>query len=98
MWGPPRWRADPPPPARPPGRATIGWRVGRPAGRRSLGLKPVAIPAEMQRAQLLARLTDQIAFADEDLVRIPPQRLALGPVAPAHHRPSRAARPERQVL
>ena len=31
-WGPPRWRADPPPPARPPGRATIGWRVGPPAG------------------------------------------------------------------
>src|SRR6185503_1196609 len=26
--GPPRWRADPPPPARPPGRATIGWRIG----------------------------------------------------------------------
>ena len=30
--GPPRWRADPPPPARPPGRATIGWRIGPPAG------------------------------------------------------------------
>src|SRR5215218_8049603 len=26
LWGPPRWRADPPPPARPPGRATLGWR------------------------------------------------------------------------
>ena len=33
--GPPRWRADPPPPARPPGRATIGWRIGPPAGGRS---------------------------------------------------------------
>ena len=30
--GPPRWRADPPPPARPPGRAILGWRVGRRAG------------------------------------------------------------------
>src|SRR5215216_6653273 len=30
--GPPRWRADPLPPARPPGRATIGRRVGPPAG------------------------------------------------------------------
>jgi len=30
--GPPRWRADPPPPARRPGRATIGWRIGPPAG------------------------------------------------------------------
>src|SRR4051812_49542877 len=28
----PRWRPDPAPPARPPGRATIGWRVGPPAG------------------------------------------------------------------
>src|SRR3954471_12826876 len=28
----PRWRADPAPPARPPGRATVGWRVGPPAG------------------------------------------------------------------
>src|ERR671934_1087255 len=32
LGGPPRWRADPPPPARPPKRATIGWRVGPPAG------------------------------------------------------------------
>ena len=30
--GPPRWRADPRPPARPPGRATLGWRVGPSAG------------------------------------------------------------------
>src|SRR5215207_10852406 len=30
--GPPRWRADPVPPARPPGRAIIGRRVGSPAG------------------------------------------------------------------
>src|SRR3954470_21466438 len=28
----PRWRADPSPSARPPGRATVGWRVGPPAG------------------------------------------------------------------
>src|SRR5919197_4351572 len=32
LGGPPRWRADGPPPARPLGRATIGWRVGPPAG------------------------------------------------------------------
>ena len=46
--GPPRWRADPPPPARPPGRATLGWRVGPLSGRRRSGLKPVAIATEMQ--------------------------------------------------
>jgi hypothetical protein len=60
--GPPRWRADPPPPARPPGRATIGWRVGPPGGRRPLGLKPIAVPAEVQRPQPLARLTDQVTL------------------------------------
>jgi hypothetical protein len=33
LWspGPPRWRADPPPPARR-SRATLGWRVGPSAG------------------------------------------------------------------
>src|SRR3954447_21533305 len=34
LGGPPRWRADPRPPARPPGRATIGWAAGPPSGRR----------------------------------------------------------------
>jgi len=33
-----------------------------------LGLKPVAVPAEVQGAQLLAGLADQVAFADEDLI------------------------------
>jgi hypothetical protein len=33
-----------------------------------LGLKPVAVPAGVQRPQLLARLADQVVFADEDLV------------------------------
>src|SRR4051812_3492996 len=34
LWGrgPPRWRADPPPPAPPPGGAPLGGRVGPPAG------------------------------------------------------------------
>src|SRR5215207_8455493 len=67
-WGPPRWQADPPPPARPPGRATLGWRVGPASGRRALRLQPVAVAAEVQRAQLLARLSDQVALADQDLV------------------------------
>src|SRR3954469_24587544 len=31
IWRPPRWRADPPPPARR-SRATLGWRVGPSAG------------------------------------------------------------------
>jgi hypothetical protein len=31
--GPPRWRAVPRPPARPPGGATLGWRVGPVSGR-----------------------------------------------------------------
>ena len=32
-WSAPGARADPPPPARPPGRATLGWRVGPRTGR-----------------------------------------------------------------
>src|SRR5215207_126401 len=35
-WGPPGWRADPPPPARPPGRATIRVASRRASGRRRL--------------------------------------------------------------
>jgi hypothetical protein len=66
--GPPHWRADPPPPARPPGRAILRWRVGPVSGRRRSELKPVAVPAEMQRTQLVAGLADQVAFADQDLV------------------------------
>jgi hypothetical protein len=33
-----------------------------------LGLKPVAVLAEVQGAQLLAGLADEVGFADEDLV------------------------------
>jgi hypothetical protein len=33
-----------------------------------LGLKPVAVPAEVQGAELLAGGADEVAFADEDLV------------------------------
>src|SRR3954469_11852412 len=40
--GPPRWRADPQPPARPPERATLRWRVGRCA--RSRWRPPTAPP------------------------------------------------------
>src|SRR3954471_6899471 len=94
---PPRWRADPPPPARR-SRATLGWRVGPVSGRQASGLKPVAVAPEVQRAQLLARLSDQVAFADQDLVGIPRQRLALAAVAPARDRAASAARPKREIL
>ena len=33
-----------------------------------LGLKPVAVPAEVQGLELLAGLAEQVAFADQDLV------------------------------
>jgi hypothetical protein len=33
-----------------------------------LGLKPVAVPAEVQGPELLAGLAEQVAFADQDLV------------------------------
>src|SRR5215207_10014597 len=96
--GPPRWRADPPPPARPPGRAMIGWRVGPASGRRALRPQPVVVPSEVHRAQLLARLSEQVALAEQDLVREPREGFIFGAVAPAHDRPARAARPERQLL
>src|SRR5215207_9148143 len=62
--GPPRWRADPPPPARPPGRATIGWRVGPASGRRRLrGLVEVLV-----------------GLVDRALVDVGLDGLALGPL------------------
>src|SRR4051812_50018017 len=74
LWsrGPPRWRADPPPPARPPGRATIGGRVGPARRRRPLGLQPVAVPAEMPVAKLPAGPPQPGALADPDPLRLSP--------------------------
>ena len=61
--GPPRWRADPPPPARR-SRATLGWRVGPSAGGDRQDCSPLR-SHEVQRARLLPTLTDQVAFADQ---------------------------------
>jgi hypothetical protein len=67
------------PATRTPARPCHPWVAGRPvSGRRRLGLMPVAVPAELQGPQLLARLAEQIAFADQDLVGVPRPRLALG--------------------
>ena len=67
-------------------------------GRDPLRLKPVTVSAKMQRPELLARLAQQIALADQDLVAVPTKRLALGAVAPADHRTAAGHRTERQVL
>jgi hypothetical protein len=65
LWaaGPPGWRADRPA-TRTPIRACEHPVAGRPARRAAavLGLQPVAIAAREQRAQLFARLADQVAF------------------------------------
>ena len=53
------------PATRTPARACHPRVAGRPvSGRRPSGLKPVAVATEVQRAQLLAGLADQVAFAD----------------------------------
>ena len=40
---------------------------------------------EVQGPQLLPRLSDQVALADQDLISVPAETLPLGAVAPAHH-------------
>src|SRR5437868_5592664 len=52
----------------------------------ALALQPVAVAPEVQRAQLSLGLADQVTFIDQHLVGIPPERLALGAVAPAYNR------------
>ena len=51
-------------PRRPHGEAVppLGGGSARSAGQRRLGLQPVAVPAEVQGAQLLAGLADHVAF------------------------------------
>src|SRR5690348_13329698 len=39
----------------------------------------------MRGAKLLARVSDQVALADKDLISIPAEALPLAAVAPAHH-------------
>src|SRR3954462_15723198 len=97
VWGPPRWRADPPPPARR-SRATLGWRVGPSAGGDGQDCSQSRSRRKCSDRNLLASLADQVALADQDLVGVPRERLALGAVAPAHDRAARAPRPEREIL
>src|SRR5437763_76408 len=54
-----------------------------------LRLKPVAVAPEVERPQPVSRLPDEVPLADQDLVRIPPERLAFGAVAPPDRRPTR---------
>jgi hypothetical protein len=63
-----------------------------------LGLQPVAVAAEMQRANLLARLADQIALGDQHFVAEPASGLAFRTVAPTNDRAAIRRRTNRQIL
>src|SRR5579863_7425634 len=63
-----------------------------------LRLKPVPVPPEVQGPELLARLAHHVPLADQHLIAPPTKRLALSPVAPAHHGAPAGERPQREVL
>ena len=68
--GPPGWRADPPPPARPPGRATLRWRVGPSAGEAEDKLSLDALTPDVAE-RLLDELTSRLVAVERDLVHFP---------------------------
>src|ERR1019366_9847086 len=79
----------------------IGIRIHRASKRpppRSLRRQPVAVASEVHRANLLPRLADQIALADEHFICVEADRLALRAVAPANDRSAAGERAGRQIL
>jgi hypothetical protein len=75
-----------------------GRRPGRDQQRAVLGLEPVTVSAEVEGAKLFACLSDQITFADQDLIGVPRHRLAGRPVAPADHGATCPERSKGEVL
>ena len=63
-----------------------------------LRLKPVAVPAEVERSKLVACLSDEIALANHDLIPEPLESFALGAVAPANDRAARAEGSDRKAF
>jgi hypothetical protein len=64
----------------------------------AVGLKPVPVPLEVQGPDLLARSADQIALANQHLIRVPASALAFRAVAPVHDGTATGERAEWKLL